>query len=108
MRPVVVSTTDASGGTTTSSVVPMDMYGLPEVAMQINVTGTVACTIQSTMDDVFDSTVTPVWLDHPDTNLVGATASVQGNYAFCPRAIRMQQTSGSGSATLTLNQAGVP
>lgn len=62
--------------------------------------------MQQTLDDPFDSTITPVWIDHPDVNLVAATADKQGNYAFIPRAIRLRQTAGNGSARLTIVQAG--
>lgn len=106
MRPVTLSTSDASGGTQTSAVCPMDMHGASEVAMQLNITGTATCTVQSTMDDVYDTSITPTWIDHPDSNLVGATGDVQGNFAFTPRAIRFQQTAGNGSAQLIINQAG--
>ena len=106
MRPIVLTTTDASGGTTTSSVAVMDYMGRPEVSLQLDVTGTATCTVQQTLDDPFDSTITPVWFDHPDANLVGATTDKQGNYAFIPRAIRLRQTAGNGSAKLTIVQAG--
>lgn len=107
MRPVVVTTSDASGGVKTSNPVPMDIYGRPEVSLQADVTGTANYTVQQTLDDVFDSTVSPTWFDHPDSTLVAATADAQGNYAYIPRAIRLKQNSGSGSVRLTIIQAGV-
>lgn len=107
MRPIVISTTDASGGTTTSATAPLDIHGRPEVSLQLDITGTATCTVQQTLDNVYDSTVTPVWVDHPDTNLVGATADKQGNYAYIPRAVRLRQTAGNGSARLTIIQAGI-
>lgn len=107
MRPIVISTTDASGGTTTSATAPLNIHGRPEVSLQLDVNGTATCTVQQTLDDVYDSTVTPVWVDHPDTNLVGATADKQGNYAYIPRAVRLRQTAGNGSARLTIIQAGI-
>ena len=106
MRPIVLTTADASGGTKTSSTAVMDFRGRPEVSLQLDVTGTATCTVQQTLDDPFDSTITPTWIDHPDVNLVGATADKQGNYAFIPRAVRLRQTAGSGSARLTIVQAG--
>lgn len=107
MRPIYLTTTDASGGTTTSATAPLDIHGRPEVSLQLDITGTATCTVQQTLDNVFDSTVTPVWFDHPDANLVGATADKQGNYAFIPRAVRLRQTAGNGSARLTIIQAGI-
>lgn len=107
MRPVVATTSDASGGAKNSDPVPMDIYGSPEVSLQLNVTGTATCTVQSTLDDIFNSAITPTWFDHPDATLAGATADAQGNYAYIPRAIRLRQTAGNGSASLTIIQAGI-
>ena len=107
MRPINVSASDASGGVVYSSVAPLDIHGRPEVSLQVNVTGTANWTVQQTLDNVFDSTVTPVWFDHPDTNMVSQTVSRQGNYAYIPRAVRLKLNSGSGSAALTIVQAGI-
>lgn len=106
MRPIVLTTSDASGGAKNSSTAVMDYMGRPEVSLQLDITGTATCTVQQTLDDPFDSTITAVWVDHPDVNLVGATADKQGNYAFIPRAVRLRQTAGNGSARLTIVQAG--
>lgn len=106
MRPIVLTTSDASGGAENSSTAVMDFRGRPEVSLQLDITGTATCTVQQTLDDPFDSTLTPTWIDHPDLNLVDATADQQGNYAFIPRAIRLRQSAGSGSARLTIVQAG--
>ncbi len=107
MRPIILTTSDASGGTKTSSVAPVDIHGRPEISLQLDVTGTATCTVQQTLDNPFDSTITPVWIDHPDTNLVGATSDKQGNYAFVPAAVRLVQTAGNGSARLTIIQSGI-
>lgn len=106
MRPIILTTTDASGGTTTSSTGVVDIHGRPQISLQLDITGTATCTVQQTLDNVFDSTITPTWFDHPDTNLVGATADKQGNYAFVPFAVRLRQTAGNGSAKLTIIQSG--
>lgn len=102
MRPIVVTTNGAS----TSSIAVMDYMGRPEVSLQLDVTGTVSCTVQQTLDDPFDSTITAVWVNHPDSNLVAATTDKQGDYTFIPRAVRLVQASGAGSARLTIVQAG--
>jgi len=107
MRPIVLTTTDASGGTTTSATAPLDIHGRPQISLQLDITGTATCTVQQTLDNPFDSTLTPVWIDHPDSNLVGATADKQGNYAFVPAAVRLRQTAGNGSARLTIVQSGI-
>ena len=107
MRPIVLTTTDASGGTTTSATGPLDIHGRPQISLQLDVTGTATCTVQQTLDNVFDTSLTPVWVDHPDSNLVGATTDKQGNYAFVPAAVRLRQTAGNGSARLTIVQSGI-
>ena len=102
MRPVRVTSSDASGGTVYSSTVPLDRFS-EEVALQAVVTGTATYTIQQTLDDPFGSA--PLnWFDHSDTELVGATTSKQGNYDFTPRAVRIKQTAGNGSVALTVSQ----
>lgn len=101
MRPVVVSAT----AVTTSPVVPVDRYISPvNIGLGVTVSGTVTYTIQHTFDDVFDSTVTPIWLNH--ATLVALTANADGNYAFPIRAIRINNTAGTGTTTLTILQAG--
>ena len=108
MRPIVLNTSDASGGTKNSNAAVLDYYGRPEVSLQVVVTGTATWTVQQTLDNVLDDTVTPTWFDHPDTaNMVTQTVSRQGNYAYIPTAVRLQQTAGSGSAVLTIVQAGL-
>jgi len=98
MRPQTVSFT----GVGTSVPVKLDVYALPQVALQVNVTGTVTYTVQQTLDDPESSSAT--WFDHPDTNLVAQTVARQGNYAYLPRGIRLNVTAGSGSATLIVIQ----
>lgn len=102
MRQIVLSQTGAG----TSATAPIDIHGRPEVSLQVQATGTVNYTVQQTLDNVFDSTITPVWFDHPDTNLVAATTSKQGNYAFVPSAVRIVVNSGTGTARLTIVQSG--
>ena len=106
MRRIILTTTDASGGTKTSESAIIDIHGRPESSLQLDVTGAATCTVHQTLDDLFDTSITPTWFDHPDTNLVGATTDVQGNYAYVPGAIRLRQTAGAGSAKLTIIQAG--
>jgi hypothetical protein len=107
MRPSIVTTSDASGGTKNSNAVVLDYYGRPEVSLQVVVTGTATWTVQQTMDNLLDATITPTWFSHPDTNMVTQTVSRQGNYAYIPTAVRVQQTAGNGSTVLTVIQAGL-
>jgi hypothetical protein len=87
----------------------LDTYISPfNVGFGVVVTGTVTYTIQHTFDDPFASTFTPasaVWFPHED--LVNQTTSQDGNYAFPVRAIRINQTAGTGSSKLTVIQAGI-
>lgn len=98
---------DASGGAKTSAALPFDIYNRPECSLQVVVTGTANYTVQQTLDDIFDPAVTPTWFDHPDSNLVSATTNKQGNYAYIPAAARLVLNSGTGSAKLTVIQAGI-
>jgi hypothetical protein len=103
MRPVVVSKT----GTGSSSVVPLDHYQSPfNVGFGVVVDGTVNYTVQHTFDDIFDASVTPVWFNHP--TIASLAANADGNYAFPVRAVKVLVNSGSGTATMTVIQAGMP
>ena len=103
MRPIVIAKT----GTGSSAIVPLDMYRSPfNVGIGVVVTGTVNYTIQHTFDDVQNSAVTPVWFSHP--SLAALAANADGNYAFPVRAIKILVNSGSGTATATIIQAGMP
>ena len=103
MRPIVLAQT----GSGSSSAAPMDHYITPfNVGFGVVTSGTVTYTVQHTFDDVFNAAVTPTWFSHP--NIAAQTASADGNYAFPVRAIRVNVSSGSGTATLTIIQAGGP
>lgn len=103
MRQIRVSTS----GVSISSPVILDLHGRPEISLQVDVTGTVTYSVQQTLDNLFDTSITPTWFDHPDANLVAASADRQGNYAYVPAAVRLNQTAGAGSAVLTVIQAGL-
>lgn len=101
MRQIVVSQT----GVGSTNAVPIDIHGRPEISLQVVVSGTVNYTVQQTLDNPF-TTAAPTWFPHPDPNLVGAAANVQGNYGYVPAAVRLTVNSGTGTATLTIVQAG--
>jgi hypothetical protein len=82
-----------------------DYYGWPDISLQVVPAGGATFTVEQTLDNVLDPTVTPTWFPHPDTNLVGQTVIRQGNYAYLPAAMRVTQT-GGGSVRLTALQAG--
>lgn len=102
MRQIVRSQT----GVGTTAPAPLDIHGRPDISLQVVVTGTVNYTVQQTLDNVFDTAITPTWFDHPDTNLVAQTVNRQGNYAYVPAAVRLVVASGSGTARLTILQSG--
>lgn len=87
--------------TTGQSVIPLNTYGDPSVALQVVIlTGTATYSVQQTLDDPASGDVT--WFDHPDAALVASTTNRQGNYAYCPRAVRLNVTAIAGGATVTL------
>jgi len=98
-----------TNGVASSAPIFLDHYGYAQVAIQVDVTGSANYTVQQTLDDPNkDDLASVVWVDHGDNNLVGATSTVQGNYAFLPRCTRILLNSGSGSVKMTIIQAGTP
>lgn len=103
MRPIVVGKT----GDGPSATVPMDHYQNPfNVGFAVVISGTVNYTVQHTFDDVFNASVTPTWFNHP--SIASQAVNNNGNYAFPVTALRVTVNSGSGTATLTIIQAGMP
>jgi hypothetical protein len=104
--------TVGTSGVGYSPWVRMDEWADAQVSMQFDVTGTVNYTVQSTMDDP-NSATDPVlpsavnWVTTNDTNVVGATGSLQSNYLFAPTFIRVLLNSGTGSVTAKIGQANV-
>lgn len=100
MRPQSVTLSSV----TTSVTIPLDRSANPfSVGLVIEVTGTNTSKVQYTFDNVWDSTVTPVWKDH--TTLTGITTTTDGNIAFNCTAVRLNMTAfTSGSATLVVIQ----
>jgi hypothetical protein len=90
--------------------VRLDEYSPGTVSIQVNVTGTVSFTVQSSNDGNMDSpTGTPssyVWITTNDTNAVAATASLQTNFLIVPIWGRVLLNSGSGSIKAIFVQSG--
>ena len=107
MRPVSVTQT----GVGTSAGVPVDIYSPNNnKGVFVDVTGTATYTVQVTGDDVFDPLVVPVWLNVDsvaNANLTNATTDQSGIIAIPCRAIRVNQTAGTGSSKLTVIQQGL-
>lgn len=82
-----------------------------QVAMQINVTGTVSYTVQSSMDDpndisrnIYGNPAGVVWVNSSDTALVAASTTLAGVFAIAPLWARVVLNSGTGSFTATMRQ----
>ena len=111
MQPITVSTTDATAGTTYSRKVRMDSFALAQTIVQVNVTGTATYTVETSMDDP-NSPTNPVaegsmtWVNCADSAVVAKSASAQGVLSATPTFIRIKQTAGNGSTSLTVAQFG--
>jgi|SRR5215471_675241 len=98
MRPVTVTTTDASGGAKNSSPIPIDWIACPvNIGIGCIVTGTVNYSVQHSFDG-------SNWFEN--ANISGSTATADTNYAFPVLQVRLHQASGTGSVTMTLIQSG--
>lgn len=102
--------TVATGGAAASPWVRFDDYAAnSQVSIQCTVTGTANYTVQQTMQDpnaldgVADEAIT--WVNHPDTALVAATTTQQGNYGYAPLFARVVLNSGTGSVSGVFRQA---
>jgi hypothetical protein len=71
------------------------------IGFAVVVTGTITYSVQHSFDD--PSALTD-WFNHPTIN--GQTTNQDGNYAFPVTAIRVNATAGTGTATLSMVQAG--
>ena len=95
----------AIAGTGSSSSIATDLYISPfNVGFGVVVSGTVNYTVQHTFDNP-QTVASPTWFDHP--TVAAKTANQDGNYAFPVAAIRVTVNSGSGTATMTVIQAGI-
>jgi len=109
MQPITVSTTDATSGTTYSRKVRMDSWANAQSIIQVNVTGTATYTVETSMDDPNDPTNpvaenSMVWVNCADSAVVAKTASAQGVLVATPTFVRIKQTAGNGSTTMTIAQ----
>ena len=111
MQPLTVSTTDATAATTYSRKVRMDSWANAQTVLQVNVTGTATYTVETSMDDP-NSATNPVaegsmtWVNCADSAVVAKSASAQGVLVATPTFIRIKQTAGNGSTTMTVAQFG--
>lgn len=110
MRPVYLSTSDASAGNKDSAVCPMDRGVSPtNISLVAVVTGVATYSVQFTLDDVYSPTFDPAsatWID-VDTQSGIVNANSQGTIISPVSAVRLHQTAGAGSVALTVQQAGI-
>ena len=103
MRSVVLLVT----GVGASNPYAVDTYISPSnMGLAVIVSGTITFKVQYTFDDVFAKNYVASsgnWFDHP--TLVGS-ASGNSNIAYPVTGIRLLTTAGTGTATLTIIQAG--
>ena len=92
-------------GVGSSNILVTDTYICPfNVGFGVVATGTVTYTVQHTFDNP-QTTATPVWFSHP--TIATKTDNQDGNYAFPVAAIKVIVTAGTGTATMTMIQAGL-
>ena len=114
-EPIAERATTLTVGTNTVASSPWirfdDYAANAQVALQVNVTGTVNYTVQTTMDDpndfsrnIYNNPAGVVWVDSSDTALVGATATKAGSFAIAPLYARVVLNSGTGSIVATMRQ----
>lgn len=109
MQPITVRTTDATAGTTYSRPVRMDSFAHAQSVIQVAVTGTATYTVETSMSDP-DSPFAPVaanamvWNDAADAAVVNKTVSATGALVATPTFVRIKQTAGDGSCTMTIAQ----
>lgn len=103
MRRKVLSQTGAGS---TSPHVPDHHLHPFAIGLGVKVTGTVNYDVEHTFDDPFASggLSGATWYNH--ATLVNLTANADSNYAFPVMAIRVTVNSGSGTAELSIIQAG--
>ena len=101
--------TNVTVGTTSvgaSAAVPLDVYLDPfNTSLFLDVTGTVNITVQYTGDDNVLTSAGPfTWYDH--TDLTSQTTDAVGTIISPVTAVRLLTNSGTGTAELTVLQAG--
>lgn len=108
MRPVYLTTTNASGAIKSSPVCPPDLYISPfQVTLRTKVTGAVVYDVRYTNDDVFSPTFDPTTADWTVvTGMDDAVANAEATLISGVRGIQLVQASGAGSVTLEIVQSG--
>ena len=99
-----------TNGVASTRPIFLDEFSFAPTAIQVNVSGTANATVQQSLDNPNDVGLIAgtgytgiTWVNHPDLNLVNLTGTVQGNYAYAPKVVRLLLNSGAtGSAYVTI------
>lgn len=103
--------TVGTNGIASSRPVYLDNWAMPQTYVQVAVSGTINYTVQQTLDSVVGPNAllysALTWFPHPDSLLVGQTASAQGTYANVPQMVQLLVNSNTnpGAATMTIIQS---
>ena len=113
MRPVRVQLSNAVGGT---PPIPLDINQSPfnvSVAVSLSAGASLTYTVEHTFDDIYapgydPDAATAVWFSQ--SSLATKSQNAEGNYTYPIRAVRLSlvNPSSSGTATMTVIQAGMP
>lgn len=101
-----LQTSPALSSVVAGATIPLDREANPFAATLVIevLSGTNTSKVQYTVDNVWDSTVTPLWLDH--ATLTGISATTSGTLTFPVTAVRLNMTAfTSGSAQLVILQS---
>lgn len=111
MRPVRVALSNAVGST---APIPLDINQSPfavSIAVALTAGASLTYTVEHTYDDIYAPDFSPstaVWWSQ--TSLTTKAVAAEGNYTYPVRAVRLSLVapSSSGTATMTVIQAGMP
>ena len=106
--------TVGTNGIASSRPIFLDNMAFPQTSIQVTVSGTINYTVRQTLDDP-NAPNNPVpyvnvtWVNHPDSSLVAATGTEQGNYAYMPAMVQLLVNSNTnpGYAVMTVIQSDI-
>ena len=99
--------TVGTNGIGDSPLIPMNLRQTPfNASVGIVADGTIDYTVRHTFDDVLGQSASTqhTYFDHDSTDLVNATASQDGNYAFPVSGIQVRINSGTGTLKIRVYQ----
>lgn len=106
MRPIRVLVS----GVAASAPIAISNYTSPvNVGIGVKISATATYTVQFTFDDIFTAGFNPAtatWYNSTDTTVVNATANQLSNITVPIVAVRLNVTASTGTATMTIVQAG--